>query len=69
MSPGPLTPIILQAERQRGGELHVQLRLSDGRTGWAILPAGELGEQLLGELDPELLARFAPPPPISDNLA
>lgn len=60
MPPSSVSPLILSSERQRGGELHLRLRLSDGRTATAIMPAGELTDQLLAELDPVLLARLVP---------
>lgn len=60
MPPSSVSPLILSSERQRGGQLHAHVRLSDGRTAIVILPAGELTDQLLGELDPVLLARLVP---------
>lgn len=60
MPPIELAPLILAAERQRGGELHCQLRLTDGSTAWMMLPAGELTDELAAELAPELLARLVP---------
>lgn len=60
MPASSVSPLILGSERQRGGELHLRLRLSDGRTAIVVLPAGELTEQLLAELDPVLLARLVP---------
>lgn len=60
MQPSSVSPLILSSERQRGGELHARLRLSDGRTAQVILPAGELTDQLLAQLDPVLLARLVP---------
>jgi 6-phosphogluconate dehydrogenase (decarboxylating) len=64
MPESKLQPLILQSERQRGGELHLQLRLSDGRTCWVILPAGELADELLAELDPHLVTRLTPARPL-----
>jgi hypothetical protein len=60
MPPPSLPPIILRADRGAGGELLVRLRLSDGRVGECYLPAGELTEQLLAELDPLLVAQLTP---------
>lgn len=60
MPQSSVSPLILSSERQRGGQLHVQVRLSDGRTWRGILPAGELDQQLLDQLDPQLLARAVP---------
>lgn len=65
MPQGPLAPIILAAERQRGGDVWVQLRLSDGRAGWVYLPAGELTDELLAEVEPALLGRLVPPAAVS----
>lgn len=65
MTTRPLPPLILRADRQRGGDLWVQLRLSDGRAGWVYLPAGEISAELLAELDPALLDRLATPASVS----
>lgn len=69
MPPSSVPPKLLSSERQRGGQLHVQLRLSDGRTALAILPAGELTEQLLAELDPVLLLGLVPHAGVGDQPA
>lgn len=60
MSQSSVQPRLLSSDRQRGGELHVQVRLADGSTAWAIMPAGDLGEALLAELAPALLVRLVP---------
>lgn len=60
MSLPSLTPIILAAERQPGGQLHARVRLSSGHVAEVILPAGELTDALLAELDAALLAGLGP---------
>ena len=61
MSQSRLPTLILRADRQRGGDLWVQLRLSDGRSGWVYLPAGEIAPDELDGLDAALLQRLVPP--------
>lgn len=61
MSQSRLPTLILRADRQRGGDLWVQLRLSDGRAGWVYLPAGELASSELDDVDAVLLHRLATP--------
>jgi hypothetical protein len=59
---GTVNPIILSLERDEGGVLWAQLRLSDGRTGWIRAGDVKLDEEGLVELDRVLLARLATRP-------
>lgn len=60
MPQSSVPPKLLSSERQRGGQLHLRLRLSDGRTATVIMPAGELTDADLIDLDPILLGRLVP---------
>lgn len=53
-------PLVLSADRREGGQLAVRVRLSTGRVVEGLLPHGELGEELLALLDPQLVRVLEP---------